>query len=80
MATLQYSCLENPMDKAAWFKIGKGVYQFYILLPCLFILYAEYIMQNARLNETQAGIKIVEISITSDMQITLPLQQKVKKN
>ena len=45
-------------ETAAWFKIGKGVYQFYILLPCLFILYAEYIMQNARLNESQAGIKI----------------------
>ena len=42
-----------------WFQIGKGVYQGYILPPCLFNLYAEYIMRNARLEETQAGIKIV---------------------
>ena len=41
-----------------WFKIGKGVCQGYILLPCLFNLYAEYIMQNAGLSETQTGIKI----------------------
>ena len=52
-----------------------------ILSPCLFNLYAEYIMQNARLDETQAGIKILgEISVTSDMQMTPPLWQKVKKN
>ena len=41
-----------------WFQIGKGVHQDCILPPCLFNLYAEYIMQNARLDETQAGIKI----------------------
>ena len=41
-----------------WFKIGKGVHQGYILSMCLFNLYAEYIMQNARLEEAQAGIKI----------------------
>ena len=41
-----------------WFQIGKGVCQGCILSPCLFNLYAEYIMQNARLHETQAGIKI----------------------
>ena len=40
-----------------WFKIGKGVHQGYILLPCLFNLYEEYIMQDARLDESQAGIK-----------------------
>ena len=40
------------------FKIGKGVCQGCILAPCLFNLYAEYIMQNARLDEAQAGIKI----------------------
>ena len=41
-----------------WFQIGKGVCQGCILLPCLFNLYAEYIMRNARLDEAQAGIKI----------------------
>ena len=41
-----------------WFKIGKGVHQGYIPSPCLFNLYAEYIMQNARLDEAQAGIEV----------------------
>jgi len=64
-----------------WFQIGKGVCQRCILSPCLFNLYAEYIMRNAGLEEAQAGIKIVgEISITSDMQMIPPLWQKLKKN
>ena len=41
-----------------WIRIGKGVCQGYILSPCLFNLYTEYIMQNTRLDEAQAGIKI----------------------
>ena len=41
-----------------WFQIGKGVYQDCILSPCLFNLYAEYILRNAGLEEAQAGIKI----------------------
>ena len=41
-----------------WFQIGKGVHRGCILSPCLFNLYAEYIMRNAGLEETQAGIKI----------------------
>ena len=54
-----------------WFQNGKAVHQGCILSPCLFNLYEEYIMQNAGLNETQAGISIAgKISITSDMQMT----------
>ena len=41
-----------------WFKIGKGVHQGYILSSCLFNLYAEYIIRNAGLDDSQAGIKI----------------------
>ena len=41
-----------------WFQTWKGIHQGYILSPCLFDLYAEYIIQNARLDEEQAGIKI----------------------
>ena len=59
-----------------WFQIGKGVCQGCILSTCLFNFYVEYFMQNAGLDEAQAG----EISITSDMQMTPPLWQKVKKN
>ena len=54
-----------------WFQIGKGVCQGYILSPCLFNLYAEYIMRNAGLDEAQAEIKIEEIVLTSDMQMRL---------
>ena len=48
-----------------WFKIGKEVCQGCILSPCLFNLYAEYMMQNARLDEAQAGIKIVGRNINN---------------
>ena len=48
-----------------WFQIGTGVCQGCISLPCLFNLYAEYIMRNAGLEETQAGIKIAGISINN---------------
>ena len=64
-----------------WFQIGKGVRQGCILSHWLFNFYAEYIMRNAGLEETQAGIKIAEhISMTSDMQMTPPLWQKVNNN
>ena len=48
-----------------WFQIGKGVRQGCILSPCLFNFYAEYIMRNARLEETQAGIKIAGRNINN---------------
>ena len=48
-----------------WFQIGKGVCQDCILSPCLFNLYAEYIMRNARLDEAQAGIKIARRNINN---------------
>ena len=64
-----------------WFKIGKKVCHGCILSPCLFNLYAEYIMQNAGLDEAQAGINSLGgISIISDMQMTPLLWQKPKRN
>ena len=48
-----------------WFQIGKGVHQSYILLPCLFKVYAEYVMRNAGLDEAQAGIKIARRNINN---------------
>ena len=64
-----------------WFQIGKGVCQGCILSPCLFNLYVDYIMRNVRLDEAQLESRLLgEISITSDMQMTPPLWQKVKRN
>ena len=54
-----------------WFQIGKGVHQGCVLSPGLFNLHAEYIMQNAGLDETQLELRLPgEISVTSDMQMT----------
>ena len=73
--------LKLDMEQQDWFKIGNGVCQGCILSPCLFNLYAEYIMRNAGLDEAQAGIKIARRNInTSDMQMTPHLWQKAKKN
>ena len=67
--------------KTDWFQIGKGVCQGCILSPCLFNLYAEYIMRNTGLDEAQLESRLMgEISITSNMQMTPPLWQKVKRN
>ena len=71
--------LKTVHRKRDCFQIGKGTCQGCILSPCLFNSYAEYIMRNPGLDEAQAGIKIVgEISVTSDMQMTPSLWQKVK--
>ena len=61
-----------------WLQIGKGVLQGSILSPCLFNLYAEYIMRSAGLEEAQAGIKIAGRNIKNLR--TPPLWQKMKRN
>ena len=54
-----------------WFQSGKGGHEGCMLSPCLFNLYAEYIMRNARLDKAQQESRLLgEISITSDMQMT----------
>ena len=64
-----------------WFQIGKGVRQGCILSPCLFNFYAEYITRNAGLVKHKLESRLPgEISTTSDMQMTPPLWQKVKRN
>ena len=59
----QEATLRTGHGTTDWFQIGKGVCQGCILSPCLFNLYAEYIMRNAGLEEAQAGIKIVKRNI-----------------
>ena len=54
----QETTVRNRHGMTDWFQIGKGVCQGYILSPCLFNLYSEYIIGNAGLNEAQAGIRI----------------------
>ena len=72
--------LEWDIEQQIGSKLGKE-YIKTALSSCLFNLYAEYIMRNAGLDEAQTGIKIAgEISITSDMQMTPSLPQKVKRN
>ena len=66
-----------------WFKIWKGVHQDCILSPCLFNLYAEYIMQNTRLDVSQARIKIAERNINNlgyadDIQLMAESKEELK--
>ena len=61
----QEATLRTGHGTTDWFQIGKGVRQGCILSPCLFNLYAEYLMQNAGLDEAQAGIKIIERKINN---------------
>ena len=75
----QEATVRTERGTTDWFQIGKGVSQGCIVSPCVYNLYAEYIMRNAGLEETQLKSRFLgEISITSDMQMTPPLYQKVK--
>ena len=77
----QEATVRTGYETTDWFKMKKGVRQGCILSPCLFNLYAEYITRNAGLDEEQAETRLPgETSITSDMQMTPPLWQKVKRN
>ena len=65
MCTDQAVTVRTRCGTMNWFQIGKGVHQGYILSPCLFNFYAEYIMRNAGLEEAQAGIKIARRNINN---------------
>ena len=66
--TGQEATVRTGYGTTDWFQIGKGVHQGWILSPCLFNLYAEYIMRNARLEEAQVGIKIAKRDIWYDLR------------
>ena len=73
--------VNNTVLYTHWFQIGKGVRQGCILSPCLFNFYAEYIMRNTGLEETQAGIKTAGRNINNLRYAdNTTLWQKVKKN
>ena len=77
----QEATVRNGHGTTDWLQFGKGVRQGCKLSSCLFNFYAEYIMQNARLDEAQARLKIAGRIINNlSMQMTPPLWQKVKKN
>ena len=77
----QEATVRTGHGKTDWFQIRKGVRQGCILSPCLFNFYAEYIMRNSGLKEHRLESRFPEeISIASDMQMTAPLWQKVRKN
>ena len=87
----QETTVRNEHGTTDWFQIGKGVCQGCILLPCLFNLYAKYIMRSAGLDEAQAGIKIAGRNInnlrytddttlvTESEEVLKSLQMKVKE-
>ena len=77
----QEATVRTGHETTDWFQIGKGVHQGCILSPCLFNLYAEYIIQNAGWMKHKLESRLLgEISVTSDMQMTPPLWQKAKKS
>ena len=66
----QEATFKTRLGTTDWLKIGQGVHEGCILSSCLFNLYAEYIMGNARLDDSQAGSRLPgEISVTSNMQV-----------
>ena len=74
---------QTDRETMDWFNIGKVVHQGCILSSCLFNLYAEYIMGNARLDETQAGIKIARRNINNlryadDTTVTAESKEELK--
>ena len=77
----QEATVRTGHGKTDWFQIGKGVHQDCLLSPCLFNLYAEYIMRMLGWKKQKLESRLPgEISITSDMQMIPPFWQKVKKN
>ena len=66
----QEATVRTLHETTDWFKIGKGIHQGCILLPCLFDFNAEYIMQNARLGDSQVGIKIAGRLKTKEKKIS----------
>ena len=79
--TGQETTVRTRHETMDWFQIGKGVRQGCILSPCLFNLYAEYILWNAGLDEAQAGIKIARRNINNLRYADdTTLWQKVKRN
>ena len=79
----QEATIRTGCGKTDWFQIGKGIHQGCILSPCLFNLYAEYIMRNARLDEAQTGIKtagrnINNLSYTADTTLMAEREEELK--
>ena len=76
------AAVRKGQGTADWFQIGKGVRQGCILSPCLFNLYAEYIMRNARLDELQAGLKTARRNIDNlrytDTTLTAESEKELK--
>ena len=79
----QETKVRTGRETTDWFQIGKGICQGCILSPCLFNFYAEYIMQDARLDEAQAGIKIVwrninNLRYTDDTTLMAESEEELK--
>ena len=79
----QETTVRTEHGRADWFQIGKGVYKGCILSPCLFNLYAEYVMWNAQLDEAQTGIRIAGRNINSlryaeDTILKAEIEEEVK--